>query len=99
MRLLNNTRLTFFSTMRKARPSAIADFPTPGSPIKMGLFFFRRLKIWLTRSISLARPTMGSSRPSSAMRVRSRPKLSNTGVLDLGSPLRPDEPSLPPPEP
>ena len=43
MRLLKSTRLTFFSTMRNAKPSAMALFPTPGSPIRMGLFFFRRL--------------------------------------------------------
>ena len=29
-------------TMRWAKPSAIAVFPTPGSPIKTGLFFERR---------------------------------------------------------
>ena len=99
--LLNSTRLTFFSTMRNASPSAMALLPTPGSPIKMGLFFFRRLSTWLTRSISFARPTMGSRRPSSAMRVKSRPKLSSTGVLDLGSPflaVGPPEPDDPPPK-
>ena len=26
--------------MRIAKPSAIADLPTPGSPIRSGLFFF-----------------------------------------------------------
>ena len=85
--------------MRKAKPSAIALFPTPGSPIKMGLFFFLRLRTWLTRSISFALPTIGSRRPSSAMRVKSLPKLSSTGVLDFGSPLRavgPPEPADPP---
>ena len=87
MRLLKRMRETFLWTMRKARPSAIADLPTPGSPIRMGLFFLRRDKIWLTRSISFSRPTMGSSLPSSAILVRSRPKLSRTGVLDLGSAL------------
>ena len=43
-RLSNKIRDTFFSTMRSARPSTIADFPTPGSPIRIGLFFLRRLK-------------------------------------------------------
>ena len=79
-RLLNRMRLTFFCTIRSARPSAIAVLPTPGSPIRMGLFFLRRLRIWATRSISFSRPTIGSSLPSSAIRVRSRPKLSSTGV-------------------
>ncbi len=39
-RLLNKFRDTFFWIMRSAKPSAMADFPTPGSPIKSGLFFF-----------------------------------------------------------
>ena len=45
IRLLNNTRDTLRWMIRSARPSAIADLPTPGSPIKMGLFFFLRDKI------------------------------------------------------
>ena len=44
-RLLNKILETFFWIIRKAKPSAIADFPTPGSPINKGLFFFLRLKI------------------------------------------------------
>ncbi len=80
--LLNNTRDTFFLVIRKARPSAIADFPTPGSPISTGLFFFLLDKIWASRSISRSRPTTGSSRPSSAAFVRSIPKLSRTGVSE-----------------
>ena len=39
--LLNNTRDTFFCIIRVAKPSAIADLPTPGSPINNGLFFLR----------------------------------------------------------
>ena len=31
-----------------AKPSAMAVFPTPGSPIKQGLFLVLRLKIWMT---------------------------------------------------
>ena len=37
----------------------------------------------MTRSISLARPMTGSSLPWRASSVRSRPKLSRAGVLDL----------------
>ena len=99
MRLLKSTRDTFFSMMRKARPSAMALLPTPGSPMRMGLFFFRRLKIWDTRSISFWRPTIGSKRPSSAIFVKSRPKLSNTGVLLFGSAFRPALPAPLLPEP
>ncbi len=82
-RLLNKIRETFFWIIRKAKPSAIADLPTPGSPINKGLFFLRRLKIWQTRSISFSRPTTGSSFPSSAISVKSLPKLSKTGVFDF----------------
>ena len=82
-RLSNNTRLTSLLTIRSAKPSAIALLPTPGSPINKGLFFLRRLKIWLTRSISFERPTTGSNLFCSAAFVRSLPKLSRTGVFDF----------------
>ena len=80
-RLSNKVRGTRCCTMRMAKPSAMADLPTPGSPINIGLFFLRRLRIWAMRSNSRSRPTMGSRRLSSAALVRSRPKLSKTGVL------------------
>ena len=83
-RLSNKMRETFFSTIRSASPSTIADLPTPGSPMRIGLFFLRRLRIWANRSISLIRPTTGSNLPSSAARVISVPKLSSTGVSLVG---------------
>jgi len=49
-----------------AKPSAIAVLPTPGSPIKIGLFFVRRPKIWITLSISFDLPITGSIFPSAA---------------------------------
>src|SRR5690625_5782077 len=52
--------------IRSANPSAIADFPTPGSPISNGLFFLRLLNICDTRCISSSRPITGSSFPSMA---------------------------------
>ena len=55
-------------TIRWANPSAIAVLPTPGSPIKIGLFFVRRLNICKTRRISSSRPITGSSLP---LRARS----------------------------
>ncbi len=48
-------------TMRSASPSAMAVFPTPGSPIKTGLFFVLRERINITSRISLSRPITGSS--------------------------------------
>ncbi len=56
-----------------ANPSTIAVLPTPGSPIKTGLFLVRRERTCMTRSISLSRPITGSSFPSRAACVRLRP--------------------------
>ena len=61
------------STMRCASPSAMAVLPTPGSPKRIGLFFVRRARIWMTRWISLSRPMTGSMRSSLAMSLRLRP--------------------------
>ena len=74
----DSTRL-FFSVsgtsplmMRCARPSTMAVLPTPGSPMRTGLFLVRRCKIWMTRRISSSRPITGSSLPLRARSVRSR---------------------------
>ena len=40
IRLLNKTLDTFLCVILNANPSAIADLPTPGSPMRRGLFFF-----------------------------------------------------------
>ena len=58
--------------MRCASPSTMAVLPTPGSPIKTGLFLVRRQRIWIMRSSSFSRPTKGSSWLSRADWVRSR---------------------------
>ena len=59
-----------FQAIFCARPSAMAVLPTPGSPMRQGLFFWRRLRIWMTRSVSSSRPMMRSSLPSRAFCVR-----------------------------
>ena len=64
-------------TMRWARPSTIAVLPTPGSPIRTGLFLVRRESTCITRRTSSSRPITGSSLPCSAASVRSRPKRSS----------------------
>ena len=79
-RLPHRAREMRCSTMRCASPSTMALFPTPGSPMRMGLFFLRRERICATRSISCSRPTTGSSRCCDAAFVRSVPNLSSTGV-------------------
>ena len=73
------------STMRCARPSTIAVLPTPGSPISTGLFFVRRDSTWTTRRTSSSRPMTGSSRPSRASAVRSRPYFSSDWKVPSGS--------------
>ena len=70
-------------TISCAKPSTIALLPTPGSPMRIGLFFFLLPRISLTRIISFSLPTTGSSFPSAAACVRSVPKLSSTGVFDF----------------
>ena len=58
-------------TIRCAKPSTIAVFPTPGSPIKTGLFLVRRCNTCIVRRISSSRPITGSSLPCSASAVKS----------------------------
>ena len=62
-------------TMRRANPSAMAVLPTPGSPIRTGLFLLLRLRIRITSRISLSRPITGSSFPFRAISTRSLPYL------------------------
>ena len=56
-----------------AKPSATAVLPTPGSPIRHGLFFVLLDKICITLSISLSLPIIGSIPPSAATFVKSVP--------------------------
>ena len=71
-------------TMRWARPSTIAVLPTPGSPIRTGLFFVRRDRTWMTRRTSSSRPMTGSSLPALASEVRSRPYFSSAAYVPSG---------------
>ena len=74
-RLFSSVSGTSPATMRWARPSAMAVLPTPGSPMSAGLFFVRRLRIWMTRSISFSRPMTGSILPARTASVRLMPEL------------------------
>ena len=58
-------------TMRCANPSTIADLPTPGSPIKTGLFLVRRDRTCMIRRISSSRPITGSNLPLRASSLKS----------------------------
>ena len=72
---------TLPETILSAIPSATAVFPTPGSPIRQGLFFVLRDRIWMTRMISASLPMTGSRRSCLASAVRSREYWSSIGVL------------------
>ncbi len=81
-RLLRRMSGTSPATIRWARPSAMAVLPTPGSPMRAGLFFVLRPRIWMTRSISFSRPMTGSSLPARAASVRLIPSWSTVGVFE-----------------
>ena len=66
------------ATILWASPSTIAVLPTPGSPIKTGLFLLLRDKIRITFLTSSSRPITGSTLLSRAFFVISRPYLSKT---------------------
>ena len=70
-RLFRNPLGTSAFTIRAASPSTIAVLPTPGSPIKTGLFFVRRQMTCIVLLISSSRPITGSSLPSIAASVTS----------------------------
>ena len=80
-RLLASVSGTSPATIRCASPSAMAVLPTPGSPMSAGLFLVRRLRIWMTRSISFSRPMTGSILPARTASVRLMPSWSTVGVL------------------
>ena len=63
-------------TIRCARPSATAVLPTPGSPIRTGLFLVLRERIRITFRISASRPITGSIFCSLARSTRSYPNFS-----------------------
>jgi hypothetical protein len=63
------------------------------------LFFVRRERICMIRSISVSRPTTGSSLPSDASFVRLRPNWSSSFEDFLPSPAAPAPEPEPEPEP
>ena len=79
-RLRDNFSGTSWPIICCANPSTIAVLPTPGSPVRTGLFLVRRDNIWIIRLISFSLPTTGSSFLSFASHVKSRPKRSKVGV-------------------
>ena len=76
---------TLPEAMSWASPSTMAVLPTPGSPRMSGLFFWRRARTCMTRSISRSRPMTGSSLPSAATLVRLRPYCSSMEASSEGA--------------
>ena len=68
-----------------ARPSTIAVFPTPGSPMRTGLFFVLLERTCMTLLISSSLPMTGSSLSSMAALVRSLQYLSKAAYWVSGS--------------
>ena len=64
-------------TILKDNPSAIAVLPTPGWPIKTGLFLVLLLKTWIALLISSSLPIIGSILPSRASLQKSVVNFSN----------------------
>ena len=64
-----------------ASPSIIAVFPTPGSPIRHGLFFVLLESTCIILSISTFLPITGSNFPSFASLLKSLPNWLSVGVL------------------
>ena len=84
-RLPRNDSGTSPATIRWASPSTTAVLPTPGSPMRTGLFFVRRDSTWTTRRISASRPMTGSMPPARARAVRSMPYFSRAWNEPSGS--------------
>ncbi len=68
------------AAMRSAKPSTTAVLPTPASPVRIGLFWRRRVRMSITWRISASRPRMGSILPARALAVRSMVNWSSAAV-------------------
>jgi hypothetical protein len=84
---------TFFSgggtspdAIRWAKPSTTAVLPTPASPVRIGLFWRRRIRTSINWRISSSRPRIGSISPDLAFAVRSCENRSS-GVVPLAAPV------------
>jgi len=86
MTFLKN-RGTFPSTILWASPSTTAVFPTPGSPMRTGLFFVLLDSICITLLISFSRSTTGMSFFSRASCVRSTVKRASASTFSASSVL------------
>jgi len=79
--LFNSFAGTSWFTILIANPSAIAVLPTPASPIRQGLFFWRLFNIWTILSISFVLPIILSIFPSAAFLFKFVPNISRNFFL------------------
>ena len=76
------------SAIRRARPSTTAVLPTPASPVRIGLFWRRRIRMSTIWRTSASRPMTGSISPFLARSVRLMVNWSRAGVwVTAGRPL------------
>ncbi len=73
---------TSSAAIRSASPSTTAVLPTPASPVMIGLFWRRRIRMSIAWRISASRPITGSILPSRARCVRLVVYVSSAGVFD-----------------
>ena len=73
------------AAMRRAKPSTTAVLPTPASPVRIGLFWRRRMRISTIWRISSSRPTIGSISPWRARSVRSTANRRRASCLPIAA--------------
>ena len=73
------------AAIRKANPSTTAVLPTPASPVRIGLFCRRRIRISTICRISPSRPRIGSISPFLAFSVRSTENRPSASCLPIGA--------------
>ena len=71
--------------MRSAKPSTTAVLPTPASPVRIGLFCRRRMRMSTIWRISSSRPTIGSISPLRACSVRSTENCFSASCLPIAA--------------
>ncbi len=73
------------SAMRCAKPSTTAVLPTPASPVRIGLFCRRRVRMSMIWRISKSRPRTGSILPALRVRRQIDGELVEPGGLRAGA--------------
>ena len=75
------------AAMRRAKPSTTAVLPTPASPVRIGLFCRRRVRMSMIWRISASRPSTGSISPLAGALREVDGELVERGRLGRAQPL------------